>query len=243
MFGDGSTHGRPVSSKYIAARPAVHRHDVDRGVDAEVIVEEPRQLADRHAVPHRDRELADERRVRRVERRALDGVAADRIRPIAHDDADAVPAGGAQAVGHRVDVGVDARADVLEIDDQHVDVGEHLARSARASRCRANAPARAASRRRVRRLDHVLLQVRAEAVLRAEHRRQRPVAGRGEAIRGVPEPASIEAGLQTRPTRWPAIRLSIRAVEQAIESEAYRASADYKSALRIARRSRAVCIR
>ena len=36
MFGDGITHGRPVSSKYMLARPAVHRDDVERGADAEV---------------------------------------------------------------------------------------------------------------------------------------------------------------------------------------------------------------
>ena len=43
-------------------------------------------------------------------------IAADRIRPIADDDLDAVLPGGDQAVGHRVDVGVDAGADILQID-------------------------------------------------------------------------------------------------------------------------------
>ena len=33
---------------------------------------------------------------------------------------------GHQAVRHRVDVGVDARADVLQIDDEHVDAAQHL---------------------------------------------------------------------------------------------------------------------
>ncbi len=64
------THGSPVSSKYIAARPALERHDVERRADAELVVEEPRQLADRQAVAQRNRELADERRVRRVQQGA-----------------------------------------------------------------------------------------------------------------------------------------------------------------------------
>ena len=77
----------------------------------------------------------------------FDRDAADRIRAIADDDAHAVPGGGAHAVRHRVDVGVDARADVLQIDHQHVDVAQHLRRSARGSRCRANRSACAAARR------------------------------------------------------------------------------------------------
>ena len=60
------------SSKYIAARPALHRHDLELGADAELLVEEPRQLADRHAVPHRDRILADERLESRLEHRPFD---------------------------------------------------------------------------------------------------------------------------------------------------------------------------
>ena len=70
--------------------------------------------------------------------RPFDRDAADRVGPVADDDADAVPRGGAHAVGHRVDVGVDPRADVLQVDHQHVDVAQHLRRSARGSRCRAS---------------------------------------------------------------------------------------------------------
>ena len=49
------------------------------------LVEEPRELADRHAVPHRDRIQADERLEARLEHRALDRDAADRVRPVADD--------------------------------------------------------------------------------------------------------------------------------------------------------------
>ena len=139
---------------------------------------------------------------------ALDRVAADRIRPIADDDADAVPARGAQAVGHRVDVGVDARADILEIDDEHVDVGEHLARSARASRCRASSTG-------TRRLasvacgDSIMFSCRSERNPCCGPKIAVSVQSPGDARRSAAWriAASIEPGLQTRPMRWPAIRL------------------------------------
>ena len=121
MFGDGMTQGSRVWSQYMSR---CHR---SIGAISSVapmpkcIVEEPRQLADRHPVAHRDRELADERLEARHQRRALDLDAANRIRPIADDDRDAVAGRGAQAVGHRVDVGVDPRPDVLQVDHQDVD--------------------------------------------------------------------------------------------------------------------------
>ena len=50
------------------AAPALHLHDLEVRADAEVLVEQARQLADRHAVPHRNREAA--RRTTRIPRRA-----------------------------------------------------------------------------------------------------------------------------------------------------------------------------
>ena len=49
------------------------------------LVEEPRQLADRQAMAHRDREQADERLEARLERRPFDRDAADWIGAIADD--------------------------------------------------------------------------------------------------------------------------------------------------------------
>jgi hypothetical protein len=144
-----------------------------------VLVEQRRQLADGHAVPHRNRKLADERLEPRLEHRAFDVDAADRIRPVAHDDGQAMRARGAQAVGHRVDVRVDARADVLQIDDERVEAGQHLCRRlARLAveRVDRNLPPRVAC---VVGLDHVLLHVRSESVLRTEDRPDRDAAPLG----------------------------------------------------------------
>ena len=73
------------------------------------------------------------------------------IRAVAHDDRDAVPARRPHAVGHRVHVGVDARADVLQVDDQRVDDRAACPASARGCRCRARTPGRGGRRRRARR--------------------------------------------------------------------------------------------
>ena len=85
MFGDGMTHGTSVVVVIHLAPPALHRHDLEVGADAEVLVEQARQLADRHAVPHRDRVQADERLEAVDQHRPFDCDAADRIRPVADD--------------------------------------------------------------------------------------------------------------------------------------------------------------
>ena len=110
----------------------------------------------------------------RTERRAFHRHAADRIGPIADDDRHAVAGAGPQAVGHRVDVGVDAGADVLQVDDQHVEPVEHLGGGLaglaveRVDRHLARGVAG------VRRLDHVVLDVGCES--RAAGRRWRPAS-------------------------------------------------------------------
>ena len=44
----------------VVAAPVLHRHDGQIGADLLLAVEQPRQLADRHAVPDRHRQVADE---------------------------------------------------------------------------------------------------------------------------------------------------------------------------------------
>ena len=73
---------------------------------------------------------------------------------------------------------------------------------------------------RVRRLDHVLLQVGAEAVLRAEQRRQRPVARR-EAIGGVDDAAVDRGRVADEADALAGDELAIGAVEQPFEAEAH----------------------
>ena len=171
----------------IRSPPAVHGHHVEVGADAEVLVEEPRQLAHRHAVAHRDGVLPDERLEASRQERAFHCEATDRIRPIAHDDRHAVLAARDEAVGHGVDEGVDARADVLQIDDQGVEPREHLGGGLprfAVERVDRHAPRVVVP---VRRLDHVVLQVGPEAVLRPEDGAERHAVGRAHTIDDVPE--------------------------------------------------------
>jgi hypothetical protein len=187
-----------------------------------VLVEEPRGLADGEAVAHRDRELPDKRRVRRVERRALHAYAADRVRPIADHHADPVRVRRPQAVGERVDVGVDPRPDVLQIHDEHVDPREHLGgRLARfaVERVDGEPPLRIA---RVRRLDHVLLQIRVEAVLRPEQRRQRPVARAEQPVGRVHEARVDRRGIADERDPAAVDERAIGTIEQALETGADR---------------------
>ena len=51
----------PVVVEIHRPAPALHRDDLEVGADAERVVEEARELADGHAVPHRNRIQADER--------------------------------------------------------------------------------------------------------------------------------------------------------------------------------------
>ena len=169
--------------------PAAEGHDIERGADAERVVEQPGQLANRHPVTQRNRKLPDKRGIRRIEQVALDLLPPDRVRPVADDHVHTVTGGGAHAVGHRVDVGVDARPDVLQIHHEDVDASKHLrGRFARfaVERVHRQLTPRIA---RVRRLDHVVLQIRSQAMLRTEERGDGDVGILDKAVGRVPEGA------------------------------------------------------
>ncbi len=85
MFGEGSTHGSPSSSQYVPRDHAGIATTSSFAPMPKCLVEQPRELADRHAVAHRDRVLTDEGFEACFEHRAFDGHAADRIRAVAHD--------------------------------------------------------------------------------------------------------------------------------------------------------------
>ena len=150
------------------------------------------------------RKQADEGLVAGLQRRSFHRDAADRIRAVADDDGDAGPRRGAQAIGHGVDEGVDARADILDVDHQHVDQRQHLG----------GRLARLAVEREDR---HVAPRILACAASRsccpggpsgsrAAARRWRPACSRAmrpgdrQCVGSLP---SIEAGLASTPTRRP----------------------------------------
>ncbi len=124
-----------------------------------MLVEQKRELGDGHAVPHRDGKLPDERLVARLQHRPFNRDPADGIGTVAHDDGKASPRRSAQAVGHGVDKGVDARTDILEVDDEDIDEIEHL--GGRLARFAVEREDRHVAARvfPMRGLDHVVLEV------------------------------------------------------------------------------------
>ena len=216
MLGDGLIHGRPVSSNQSSPLPVLDRHDGQVGADVVLAVEQPRQLPHRHAVADRHREVADEAELRLVEHRALDLKPVDRVRPVEHDDRHLPLRRLLHGIGHRRHVGVEARADVLEIDDERVDAVEHRRRR----------PAAVAVERVDRQAGlgvgfgrHVGVEHAADAVLGAEQRDQLDVLGVVQQVdrgRAVPRAAGVvrdEAdALALRAARSPATRRTSRPV-------------------------------
>ncbi len=121
---------------------------------------------------HRNRIQPHERLVAGADQVALDDDSAEGIRPVEHDHR--LSRGGArfERERRRPLESVDARADVLQVDDEGIDVGEHL--RGRAAGLRVEAEDRDAEARvgAVRRLDHVVLTLTRDAVLRSEERGQ-----------------------------------------------------------------------
>ena len=94
---------------------------------------------------------------------------------------------GLEHVTQRRDERVDAAAEVLQVDEQHVERVEH--RLGRPAHFAVQAEYRDAEHRidEVGRLDHVVLLVAAQAVLRAEGRREPQVPERGQRIERMRE--------------------------------------------------------
>ena len=164
---------------------------------------------------------ADEGAVRGVEGRALDALPADGVRAVEHHDR--LPELGRRLhhVARGVDVGVDAGADVLQVDDDGVHVGQHL--RPRLPGLAVQAVERHALPLRVRRLDHVVLVLPPEAVLGREQRGdaepQLPLPGEEQVHRGPA--ALVHRGLvgDEADAAPPQERLVPRVVEDARDAE------------------------
>ena len=107
------------------ASPAVHAHDAQLRADAEPVVEERRELADRHSMAHRNRVEADERFVGGLEDRSFDRRRRSGLGRSSTQNSLPNCFRALHRVGHRRDVRVRARADVLNVEEQNVDAVEH----------------------------------------------------------------------------------------------------------------------
>ena len=160
-----------------------------------MFVEQACQLADRHAMAHRNREHPDKRLEARDEDRPFDLRAADRVGPIADDDLQPAALRRLQTVGHRVDVGVNPDANVLQIDHEDVEIAEHVVgrfAGLAVERVHGDAADLVAA---VPRLDHVVLHVGSEAVLRAEDGGKARARVHGQAVGDVPQVSIDRSGV------------------------------------------------
>src|SRR5206468_10466426 len=115
---------------------------------------------------------AHERAVSGPDQVPLERLAAERVRPIEDDDLLAGRGAGLEGEGRRPLEGVNARPDVLEIDEQQVYAREHLRRGRAGLRVEAVDRDAELGIDAVSRLDHVVLLLAGEAVLRAEEGEQ-----------------------------------------------------------------------
>ena len=151
--------------------PTLHLDDREFDIELQRRNEPACHLSDRQAVAHRHGAGADETLPAGFEQQSFDG-APGRIWPIKHPHGLALARAILKQVAERRDERVYAATDVLQVDEQHIEVIEHRvagpARSAVKTEHR-DAVLRVAE---IRRLDHVVLLVAAQAVLRAEGRGQ-----------------------------------------------------------------------
>ena len=136
-------------------------------VEPEMIDEPLPELAERQPVAHRDRSGADKASPAGPQRQALDRPSR-RVGPVEHPDALAVLGRGLEDVQQRRDEGVDPAAKVLQVDEDSVERAERLA--GRAASFAVEAEHRDAVDRvgEVLGLDHIVLLVAAQAMLRTE---------------------------------------------------------------------------
>ncbi len=135
---------------------------------------------------HRHRARADEALPAVLEQEPLDRPA-DRVRAIEHPHRLAVLRRGLEHVAQRRDEGVDARAEVLQVDEQNVERLHHRGRRPAHFAVQAEDRDPVGRVDVVGRLDHVVLLVAAHAVLRPECGGQAEVLMRCERIDRVRE--------------------------------------------------------
>ena len=108
------------------ALPAGQRNDRQLHVELQVILDIARILADGQRVLRGQLVIAHERGLRELKNGAAVPDAAQRVDAVEHDHGLAAARARLHGVGERVEVGVKARADVLNIEDQDVKGVQHL---------------------------------------------------------------------------------------------------------------------
>ena len=125
----GALAERPAIPRCGFRLPAGHFDDAVIDLEFEAVNEPAAHFAERQSVPHRHCARADEAFPARSQARPSTG-RPRRIRPVEYPHALAEPCCGLQHVTQRRDERVDAAAEVLQVDEQHVERVEHRVRGA-----------------------------------------------------------------------------------------------------------------
>ena len=174
--------GQPKPGRLVGL-PALHLDHAIVDVEVEVVDEPLAELAERQAVAHRDRAGADEALPARTKRQPLDRSAGG-IGPVEHPHALAMLGGGFEHVKQGRDVGVDAAAEVLQVDQDRVERAHRLAGRAAVLAVEAEDGDSVGRVGEVRGLHHIVLEVAADAMLGAEHGGH-VQPGRGQRVEAV----------------------------------------------------------
>ena len=158
---------RPAEARTRLGRPALHLHHPIIHIQLELVDEPQAQFAHRHAVAHWHRPGPDEAFPAGIQRQPLHRPSR-RIGPVQHPDRLAVFRRRLQHVQKGGHIGVDAAAQVLQIDQQHVEFGHPFV--ARPPHLAVQAEYREAVHRIaiIRALHHIVLQIALHPVLRAK---------------------------------------------------------------------------
>ena len=105
--------------------PVLHLDDLQVRLNTALGIEELRQFANGHAMPDGKRMVSGKRQLVGIRERAFNHFSVDRIYPVEHDKSDFVLRGFLHRQAQRGDIGVEPRADVLNVKDERVDSFEH----------------------------------------------------------------------------------------------------------------------
>ncbi|MDT4846521.1 hypothetical protein FQZ97_805450 [compost metagenome] len=185
---DPAALGRPAKAGGRVGLPARHGDHAVVHAQAQRGDEPVAKFTHGHAVSHGHGARAHKTLPALAQREAFNG-SAGRVGPVQHPHRLAVLCGRLQHIAQRGDEGVDAAAEILQIDQQHVEAVHHRVGGAAHLAVEAEHRQPQARVEVVGRLDHVVLFVAAQTVLRAEGGGELQVGQGGEGIERMREPA------------------------------------------------------
>ena len=180
----GARAERPAISRRGVGHPTLHGNDLTIDIEPQRRHEPTRELAQRQTVPHRHWTGTHEALAARAQRQSFDGPA-DRIRAVQNPDFLARLRSLFEDVAQRRDKRIDPAPEVLQINEQDIERIHHRRR--RTAHLTVEAEDGNAVHRIVviRRLDHVVLLIAAQPMLRAERGAHSHVPERGQRVERV----------------------------------------------------------